>query len=271
MTSRHFTTDQPGAIVLSASILGIHGVITVDASEKCERASVTIRTDDEEGPAAEAVRTAELGMNDGTLVAQVTGEDHGSGITQSVFTRGGRTTVIQSGGTIRGNVTGVTIVDGQVITGGSGTVVQHISPVEITVTVPLNSTVISQSDSSALTTTGPLAAVSADTQSGRVEVERAQNLRASTMSGAVSIGAAVFARAKTMSGAIHVSALVRDGYLDTMSGRIQANAVGGGLIQAHTMSGAVDVTATPQAIQQGFTVRASSMSGHVSTPRGCAR
>lgn len=269
MTSRHFTTDLTGPIVLNASILGIGGHIAVDASEKCTRASITVRTDDESGPAADAVRSADIGEEGGYLVARVTGEDNGSGITQSVFTRNGRTTVIQSGNVVTGNVTGMTIINGQVITGGNSAV-QQISPVEITVTVPVGSSVIGQSDSAAVSTSGELSQVSANTQSGLVEVEKARTVRAKTMSGRVDVGLVEQLHAETMSGRIEAGDVRGAAQLNTMSGRITVHAVTGGQITANTMSGRIQVTATQAAIDAGLRVHADSMSGRVSIPRQCA-
>jgi hypothetical protein len=270
VTNRHFTTDLNGPIVLNASILGIGGYITVDANEKCTHATITVRTNDEKGPAAEAVRNADLGQEGGYLVARVTGEDHGSGVTQSVFTRGGRTTVIQSGNVVRGNVTGMTIINGKVITGGNSSTVE-VSPVEITVTVPVGSSLIAHADSADVSTTGPMAQVAADTQSGRVDVDHAQTARAKTMSGRVDVGVVEQLDAHTMSGRIEVRSLRGSAQLNTMSGRIEAHAMTGGHITANTMSGRIEVTATQAALTQGLRVRADSMSGRVRIPSQCAR
>lgn len=271
MTHRPFTTDLTGPIVLNASILGIGGQITVDANDQCTHATITIRTNDESGPAAEAVRNADLGQEGGYLVARVTGEDHGSGITQSVFTHNGQTTVIQSGGTIHGNVTGMTIVNGKVVTGGGTGSSVVVSPVEVTVTLPIGSSLITQSDSAGLVTTGPLTQISHHTQSGFMDVELAETVRAKTMSGRVEIDAAAQVDAETMSGRIAARAVNGDAKLNTMSGRIEAHAVGGGYIGANTMSGRIEITATQQAIAAGLRVHADSMSGRVSIPRQCAR
>lgn len=270
VTHRTYTTDLTGPIVLNASILGIGGHVTVEANEQCTRASVTIRTDDEKGPAADSVRGADLGEESGTLVARVTGEDHGSGLTQSVFNRGGRTTVIQNGNVVSGNVTGVTIINGQVVTGGSSTV-QQVSPVEITVIVPVGSSLITHSDFAALATQGPLRQVVANTQSGSVDIADVHSLRAKTMSGRIFAGDVVDAVAETMSGSIEVRGLIGSAKLNTMSGQIEVHAIGGGRINADTMSGRINVTAAPGAIQAGLRVRADSMSGCINIPRQCAR
>lgn len=266
MTHRHFTTDLTGPIVLNASILGIGGYITVDANEKCTHASITVRTNDESGPSAEAVRSADLGQEGGYLVARVTGEDHGSGITQSVFTRNGQTTVIQNGNVVRGNVTGMTIINGKVITGGNSSTVD-VSPVEITVTLPVRSSLIARSDSADVSTTGSMAQVAADTQSGSVDVDHAQTVRAKTMSGRVEVGVVEQLDAKTMSGRIEARVLRGSAQLNTMSGRIEAHAVTGGHITARTMSGRISVTATQAAVDAGLRVQADSMSGRVTIPR----
>lgn len=266
MTQRQFTASAAGPVVVSTSVLGIGGHITVTASTTCTHASVTVRTADETGPAAEAVRNADLGVEDGRLVARVTGEDHGSGITQSVFTRGGRTTVIQSGNVFSGNVTGMIVVNGKVITGDSGTVT--VAPVEIEVTVPAGSSVIAQGDSAGLATTGDLVQVSADMQSGGVDVERATVVRAKTMSGRIVARGADQLWAETMSGRI-VARVAGVAQLHSMSGRIEAHAASGGHISADTMSGRVEITASSQAIAEGLRVNAKSMSGRVDVPAGC--
>lgn len=273
MTTRTFTTEMTGPIVLAASLLGIGGRITVEASKTCTRATVTLRTKDETGPAAEAVRSGDLGQEGGMLVARVSGESQETdGITQTIVIGGGRTPITQTSTVVSGNVvTGMTIVNGRVISGGNTIKPQPVAPVEIHAVVPAGSSVSAQSDSAALHTSGVLAQVTADTQSGNVEVYQADVLRARTMSGRVEIGRVADTDVSTMSGRINVSGVFGTAKLHTMSGSISALGMAGGRIDADTMSGRIDITATSRAIEQGLRVHARSMSGRVSIPRQCAR
>ncbi|MFF3720555.1 DUF4097 family beta strand repeat-containing protein [Streptomyces prasinus] len=297
MTTRKLAAETTGPFTIDASLLGHGGVISVRAEADCERATLTISTTDEEGPAADAVREATLRQSATGLNATVHGKGGVSGTTVITGGRGGMT-VIQSAGTVHGEMTGMTFnggviggnfvggdvyVNGVKVTGGDTTVIKGAAPIAITAVVPPGSKVIGHSQAADIETIGSFAVVSGHTQSGSVRVDDAEKVTASTQSGSVRVNKAADISAKTMSGGVYlnltdvVDAHTMSGAIDirdfggtarlkTMSGAISVHATAGGDIDANTMSGAIDVTATQAALDEHLDVRPRSMSGRINVP-----
>ncbi|MDX2623836.1 hypothetical protein PV356_30735 [Streptomyces sp. WI03-5b] len=282
MTTRTLTAETTGPVTIDATLLGHGGLVTVRADAKCTRATLTIHTADEDGASADTVRTATLRQFTNRLEAYVQGS--GGGNTGGTIVVGGGSSVIQSFGTVTGSVTGMTITGtGQVIVNG-GAVIQGSSSIEITAVVPEGSSVDSETQSadvegigallnvsakcqSGSIRTGHVSRVDAKTQSGSVTVEQAAHINATTQSGSIHLGRTDVVTAKTMSGSIEIQDFGGTATADSMSGSIRIHATAGGDIHAKTMSGAIDVTATQAALADDLDVRASSMSGRVSTPQ----
>ncbi|MGW2110695.1 DUF4097 family beta strand repeat-containing protein [Streptomyces sp. NPDC001948] len=298
MTTRKLAAETTGPVTIDANLLGHGGTISVRAEADCERATLTISTTDEDGPAADAVRDATLRQSATGLNATVHGQG-GTGGGTTIITGGGRgMTVIQSAGTVNGRMTGMTInggiFDGNFVGGdvyvngvkvsGSGTaVIQGSAPIEITAIVPLGSKVIAHAQSADIEARGSFALVSATTQSGSLRVDDAEKVTVSTQSGSVSVNKAADISAKTQSGGVYlnitdvVDAHTMSGSIDirdfagtarlkTMSGSIRVHATAGGDIDAKTMSGSIDVTATQAALDEHLDVRPRSMSGRINVP-----
>jgi hypothetical protein len=292
MTTRKIAAEITGPVTIDATLLGHGGTITVRTESDCERATLTVRTADEEGAAADAVREATLRQSDTGLHASVEGKGGASGGT-TIITGGGNhgTSVFQSFGTITGSVTGMTIVGGDVVvngvrvSGNSGTtVINGSSPIEITAVVPEGSSVIGRTQSADVITEGTLLNVTGNTQSGDVRTGHVAKVRAATQSGDVVIAQAAHISAKTqsgdirlgrtdvvegdtMSGDIRIADFGGTARLKSMSGDIQVHATAGGDVSARTMSGDVNVTATEAALDGDLDVQANSMSGSVRTPQ----
>ncbi|MET8566102.1 DUF4097 family beta strand repeat-containing protein [Streptomyces flaveolus] len=288
MTTRKLAAETTGPVTIDASLLGHGGVISVRAEADCKRATLTISTADEEGAAADAVRDATLRQSATGLHATVQGKGGISGGT-TIITGGSGMTVIQSAGSVHGEVVGLNFSGGDVyvsgmnVTGGNTTVIKGSAPIEITAIVPLGSKVIGHTQSADIEAIGSFAVVSGHTQSGRLRVDDAEKVTASTQSGSVTVNKAADINAKTMSGGIYlnltdvVDAHTMSGAIDirdfggtarlkTMSGAISVHATAGGDIDANTMSGSIDVTATRAALDEHLDVRPRSMSGRINVP-----
>ncbi|GAB3115813.1 hypothetical protein GCM10027160_23740 [Streptomyces calidiresistens] len=297
-TTRSITADRSGPITIDASLLGHGGTITVRAAADCERATLTITTTDQDGPAADAVRDATLRSDHG-LVANVQGKGDTGGTT--VITGSGRGThVVQNFGTVTGRVVGLQIggnvvggninvgggdvfVNGVRVSGQNATIIQGSAPIEITATVPEGSSLLARTHSADVraegailnvsahtqsgdVTTGHAAKVTASTQSGDVRVEKAAHINAKTQSGSLRLGRTDVVEGSSMSGDITISDFGGTAHLKNMSGDIRIHATAGGDITASTMSGDVTVTATQDALTDDLNVQANSMSGRVNTP-----
>ncbi|MFD4020632.1 DUF4097 family beta strand repeat-containing protein [Streptomyces sindenensis] len=294
MTTRKIAAETTGPVTIDATLLGHGGTISVRAVPGCERATITVHTADEEGPAADAVREATLRQSGSELSVSVRGKGGNTGGTTTVISnrRGG--SVYQSVGNITGQVVGMNIAGGNVtvngvrISGrGGAVVINGSSPVEITAVVPVGSSINGRSQSADIIAEGVLLDVTGSTQSGDVRTENASTVRVSTQSGDVVVHRASTVNARTqsgdlrlasaatvdgdtMSGDVEIKALSGVARVNSMSGDVRIHAVTGGRVSAGTMSGDVSVTAAAEALRSGLDVRADSMTGDVRTPRRTA-
>lgn len=278
MTTRTITATTAGPITIDVGLLGHAGIITVRADADCEVATLTITTADMTGPAAAAVRAADLRQASSGLVASVRGQG-GNGRTTTARGRG--VTVVQGSSVVTGS--GGTVLGDVHVDGGHASVAQG-APITIDATVPTSTSVRALtnsadirldgsllnvhavSDSGSVDVTGHAARVTAKGASGDVSVEWASLIDVSTMSGRVRVGTGDVVTANTMSGGITVRALCARAQLAAMSGDVRVHVVTGADITATSMSGDVTVTATKSALADGLDIRAQSMTGRTSTP-----
>ncbi|MFJ7416569.1 DUF4097 family beta strand repeat-containing protein [Streptomyces sp. NPDC098077] len=298
MTTRKFTAETAGPVTIDATLLGHGGIVTVRAEADCEHATLVIRTADEEGAAADTVRSATFRQSGTTLYASVRGEGAAGGSGTTIVT-GGRRNVVQSvvgnnygsivqigGSVISGNfVGGDVVINGRRAIGGGGATVLHgSSPIEITAVVPEGSSVIGRTQSADIVAEGAVLNVSGDTQSGDVRaghvgkvaahtqsgdvrVEKAAFIDARTMSGDIRLGSTDVVEGSTMSGDITIADFGGSARLKTMSGDIRAHATTGGDLSASTISGDITVTATEAALADDLDVITSTVSGDVRAPQ----
>ena len=256
MTERTITAENTGPVTISVS-LDHGGSVRVAAEAGCERATLKVATDDETGPAAEAVQDACMRQTEDGLKARVTFTEN-SGTT--VIQRGGRSvnmistgtnygSVVQVAGNNYGSMTGMTTANGQVISGGDVTAVPASSPVDVVVTVPEGSTVVVETISARVSTRGNLASVETNTTSGRVNID-----------GAASVDC------RSVSGRVAVDELRGSGRVSAISGRVEVHATSGGSLRVSTVSGRIDITAASEALAAGLCVSANSVSGRVNLP-----
>ncbi|RJQ84760.1 DUF4097 family beta strand repeat-containing protein [Amycolatopsis panacis] len=163
---------------------------------------------------------------------------------------------------------GVSIVNGQVITGSGTTTIGGGGGggggLRLVATVPPGSRVTLTGRSPVLTTTGPLAQVRAETVSGRVAITAADVVEARTTSGAIRIGAAREVWARSVSGAVRVRELAGHASVKTTSGAVEVTAVADSTVTAQTVSGAIDLSA-PRGVEIDASTR--SVSGRTSNRR----
>ncbi|MFB1044401.1 DUF4097 family beta strand repeat-containing protein [Streptomyces chrestomyceticus] len=298
MPVRTLTAQQPGPVLIDVQLLGAGGAVTVRTDASRTEAEITLRTADESGASAEAVRDADLRWDArGALVAHVQGAGGISGATTIVNSGGGTFIAGSTFGVVQhvqNNVGSVVMVSGGDLNlggryqfHGAGTVhvMQGASPVEITAVVPEGCSVTARTQSADVTADGTFTAVSADTQSGDVrlpgrserftattqsgdiDVQTSPNIIATTQSGDIRLGRTDVTEASTMSGDIHLRDFGGTAQLSSMSGSIRVHASVGGDLTAKTMTGDVTVTATASAVDDDLDVRAHSMTGDVHTPR----
>jgi hypothetical protein len=240
--------------------------------------------------AADLIERAESDAHDDVFsvtVPRPTASTHGGN-------RGGQTTVIRSHGSIHvssstvrnvigGSMTGVTIVNGQVIAGPGVTVVGGevggLIRAELRVPVGANVEVRAevadttthgvlgrlehQTDAGELTA-GTVAELRAKSISGDITADAALEAFANTTSGDIKIGSTGYASLATVSGDLRVRAASGNVQCRAVSGDVKVHAVANAEVAASTVSGDVKVTHTP-----GVTVRSrlDSVSGRVRGPK----
>ncbi|GGP93482.1 MULTISPECIES: DUF4097 family beta strand repeat-containing protein [Streptomyces] len=241
MTSKNLPTPAAVGPVL-ADITCPMGTVRVTIDPAASVARAEVRTDDATGPSADAVAKSRVSQDGQRLTITVPEVEGGAGgITQTVTTSRGGTRVTQIFGNITGSVTGVTIVNGQVITGGgSGTV---SSGIEVLVTLPAGSGVRMNSRNADLVVTGVLAALDLDTHNG-------------------SLRAGIVGRAKVRghNGDNDIQAVQEWADIETHNGNTYIGTYGGGAARLITHNGNVELSAAPSASGQ---IEARAHNGNV--------
>lgn len=232
-TTRTVRAAEPGPAVIDFKSASIDLVVIVEAHR--DRAELTIYTEETTGQATDLVNAADLAA--AGKVIRVDLAEHNSGTTIITGNRGGGVYVNQNYGTVYGTVTGVTMVNGRIISGGADI---RMSPIAVTARVPAHSAVRGSSQSGSLKTMGAiLTAVEFTTQFGGTEIAAALNVKV-----------------ESQSGSHEVEQLTGKGKLNTMSGNVDVTGPPNASATARTMSG--NVTS-----RGGIRVQGSSMSGSV--------
>lgn len=282
MPTRTLTAPQSGPVLIDAQLVGAGGVVQVRTDAACKAAEITVRTADETGAAADAVRDADLRWDDarGAIVAHVQGTGGTTIMGGGVFVAGNNVHVVQSVHTVYGTMVGIS--GSNVHFNGGATV---LSAIEIIAIVPEDTSLAARTQSADVIANGVFASVAgrtqsgavrvagraeqvtAKTQSGAIVVENAPNIEAKSQSGEIRLGRTDVVAARTQSGDIRVRDFGGDAKLQSMSGSIRVHATAGGDITAKTMSGDIEVTATEHAVDDDLDVRANTMSGRVRYPQ----
>ncbi|MFE6689727.1 DUF4097 family beta strand repeat-containing protein [Streptomyces sp. NPDC057743] len=256
MTERFFFSTTAGPVVLGVDLPMGSVQVQVDATAKC--ASVMLRTDDTTGKAVDAINRAHLGQVGQAITVQVP-ELPGNVMTQTI--RGNQ--IIQTAGTVYGSMTGVTIVNGQIITGGNSTM-ETVSPIEAVVTLPPGSSLAVVSTSAGAFISGPIEELEFRSVSGALDADRVRRLTAKTTSGAI-LADRVTERvnARSVSGRIDIDMYYgHDAQLNATSGAVTLHATedATGTVSARSVSGSVRITGGPHVRKD-----AHSVSGRVLT------
>ncbi|WP_314411983.1 DUF4097 family beta strand repeat-containing protein [Streptomyces kroppenstedtii] len=254
MTERTFASQSSGPIVLGLSLPV--GSVHVQVLSSVTTARVRLHTDDCTGPAADAVNRART-RQDGQALAIEVPEMPGNVMVQSV--RGNRVT--QSVGTVYGSVTGVTVINGRVVSGG-GHSMQTVSAITATVTLPAGSSLAVVSTSADAFVSGYVDRMEFRSVSGDLDADGVRQLTARTTSGDISVGRVTEqVTALSVSGDITVDLYDgRTAGLNATSGDITVQATGAasGSVIAHSVSGDVRISGAGH-----LSVSANSVSGRV--------
>ncbi|WP_330355508.1 DUF4097 family beta strand repeat-containing protein [Streptomyces chartreusis] len=254
MTERTFVSETSGPIVLGLSLPV--GSVRVQVLDSLTAARVVLRTDDTTGPAADAVNRARSTQNGQAFGIEVP-EMPGNVMVQS--RRGNR--IVQNCGTVYSSNTGVTIINGRVVSGGmSG--MQTVSPIKATVCLPPHSSLAVVSQSADAEVFGYVDRIEFRSVSGDLDADGVRELQANTTSGDITAGRITEQiTAQSVSGDIEVS--LYDGHtatLGTTSGDIEVQATNGssGHVSAHSVSGDVRLSGA-----RHLRVSANTISGRV--------
>ncbi|MGW7597081.1 DUF4097 family beta strand repeat-containing protein [Streptomyces antimycoticus] len=256
MTEHTFQMTTPGPVVLGIELP--MGSIDAQVIDGLTTASVVLSTDDETGPAADAVNRARADQ-DGQVLAVEVPELPGNVMTQVI--RGNR--IVHHMGVVTGSVTGVTIVNGRIIHGG-GLQGPVVSEIRARVLLPAHSSFAVVSQSADAVVNGYVDQMEFRSVSGDLRINGARELRAQTTSGDLDI-VRVTDRltARTVSGHIAVDLYSgRDAELNTTSGDVIVHAAdaASGCLRAETVSGDIRI-----GNRRNLRVSAHSVSGDVYT------
>ncbi|MEU9661465.1 DUF4097 family beta strand repeat-containing protein [Streptomyces chartreusis] len=254
MTERVFVSETSGPIVLGLSLPA--GSVRVQVLDSLTAARVVLHTDDANGPAADAVNRARSTQNGQAFGIEVP-EMPGNVMVQS--RRGNR--IVQNFGTVHGSVTGMTIINGRVVSGGMNTM-QTVSPIEATVCLPPHSSLAVVSQSADAEVFGYVDRIEFRSVSGDLDADGVRELRANTTSGDIHAGRVTEQiTAQSVSGDIDID--LYDGHAATLtstSGDIEVQATNGasGHVSANSVSGDVRLSGA-----RHLSVSANTVSGRV--------
>ncbi|MFF7641514.1 DUF4097 family beta strand repeat-containing protein [Streptomyces canus] len=254
MTERVFVSETSGPIVLGLSLPV--GSVRVQVLDSLTTARVVLRTDDHTGPAADTVNRARSTQNGQAFGIEVP-EMPGNVMVQS--RRGNR--IVQNVSTVYGSVTGVTVINGRVVSGGMNSM-QTVSPIEATVCLPPHSSLAVVSQSADAEVFGYVDRIEFRSVSGDLDADGVRELRANTTSGDIHAGRVTGQiTAHSVSGDIDIN--LYDGHaatLGTTSGDIEVQATNGasGHVSAHSVSGDVRLSGA-----RHLSVSANTVSGRV--------
>ncbi|WDM16483.1 DUF4097 family beta strand repeat protein [Streptomyces lavenduligriseus] len=263
-TSQTFTATAAGAVW--TDIISHVGTVNVTVDPTLKHAVIRVSTSDDEGPLADAVRSAtkkeSTYQNLNCLTVRVP-EVQGNTMTMgnSTFSFNGEDMVVgQNFGVVTGSVTGMTISNGDIIIGGhkivsngrvvapEGTVVSGggMSTITVDVTLPSDqSSVRLETTSADLTVHGDLQVLDVHSVSGDIQARTVHTLRGNTTSGDFEVD--------------RVDARVD---VNSVSGDIEIGAYNGTEFRANSVSGDVHVSVTPAATGS---IDANTVSGNVTT------
>ncbi|MEU9072581.1 DUF4097 family beta strand repeat-containing protein [Streptomyces sp. NPDC048306] len=261
MTTQTFTATTAGPIW--ADVISHIGTVNVTVDRTLKNALITVSTPDEEGPVADAVRdtTSREHTSNGVNVLEVrvpkvNGGGNtfigGGGFSTTTMTVGGSTFTFSGSG-------GVSMVGGDIYMGGK-------KIVENGRVIAEQGTVVGGAGGSGTVTVDvrlpELSSVRLDTTSADLDVRRGdlQVLDVQSVSGDVRAKGVHTLRGNLTSGDLEVERVEAKVDISSVSGDLEIGAYNGSDLRANSVSGDIDVSATPAAT--GF-FTASTVSGDI--------
>lgn len=261
----------PGHRATSVNLSMVDGRVSVSVSPQARVAQVTLRTDAESGPCADAIRDTEFGER----LAIPYSEDHVlhvavpevGGSSASVSYRGnnvsvrasGRGSIAAAGSIVFASTGSVTIVNGRVVTAAGAQ-----DTVTADVVLPPDGQIFVKTVSADVELSGTIPAVYANTVSGDITAHQVGLLGASSTSGDIGVGRATgVTNIRTTSGDITLDSYTGGSALiGTVSGAILVTCEDGakGPIGANSVSGRIRIRGAAGRVDP----TASSVSGKVS-------
>lgn len=232
MTSRSIQAEQPGPAHIDVDLTSVD--LTVVVEDGRDRAELTLHTDDDTGPSADAVQRAALDTSGQRITTRLTGNSTSVVIGGNVAGGG---VVVSSGDIVVGHR--VVMVNGQIIS-DSGATVPMPSRITAVAHVPAGSSVTARSMSGDVTTQGRLYQARVRTASGDVRLDLVGDAEVRSMSGniRVQLHQDGVARLRSMSGDVTVTGdRTSHAKAKTMSGDVRG--VGGVQLEGRSMSGRV--------------------------------
>ncbi|MEH0424751.1 hypothetical protein [Streptomyces sp. B21-083] len=243
MTEQTLNATAAGPIL--AAVRADMGEVLVTIDPAATAARVVISTEDTKGPAADAVRRSRI-TQDGNRLSITVPEVEGSTVVMGNMSfHGGGVNFVQNVTSVgRGQtMTGVTIVNGRVVSGGisgGGTVV---SAIEVRVTLPAGSGVQMNGRNANLTVSGPLAALDYSGHNGNVRT-----------------GVVGRIKVRTHNGDTDVEAVTEWADVEGHNGDTEIGSYGGGAARLITHNGNVRLAASPAASGR---IEARSYNGNI--------
>jgi hypothetical protein len=233
----------------------VHFALEADAAttievyaEKRRTAEVRLEpVDPRDSDAAELIEHATAQSTGKRFAVRVPSAPRSRRDRMTVIRNGG--SVVISGGTVTGTVTGmvlgsgVTVVNGRVISGSGTTILTGSGGIRITIRLPLGSELAVTSLSGDVTTHGPLPRVETTGISGDVHLDQVGVAEVCTTSGDVRITHADRVDVNATSGDVTVRNLGGRAEVCTVSGDIAVHAVRASTVRARAVSGDIAVTA----------------------------
>jgi hypothetical protein len=232
-TTRTLEAARPGAVSLDIELA--QGTIVIRAEPGLQRARLIVGSPDDHSPSVRAVRDARLTADEDTLAARIP-----SAATNRTAVMTGVVT-----GAVHGNI---------IYSSGGRTIVDGTAPITVMAFVPEDSAINLNVISAAVNGHGRFRVANIETISGHVFLEHADQ-----------------AHIQGVSAPVDVASVGGTSDFTSVSGALAAHITAPGHIHASSISGRIDLTASPEALRRGVFVHTKTVSGRIDVPPGARR